>query len=174
MKLHYDDFGGHPSTWTRTGEKRASYERENGVTLCRWKLGEVTLEINVPSPLRTNCFLLFPSSFLGLTVHGPPVRRRFFARSLNAVSRKFYTCPRRFTSLSLWNSDRRRSCWILKRRRGDLHLFSWHILIGTEAVEYWTVDESFEELPVSRFLNLSSVKFRCYYHDENDITALLL
>ena len=63
MKLHYDDFGGRPSTWTRTDGKRASYQPENGVTLCRWKLGEVTLEINVPSPFRTALFSSF-STFL--------------------------------------------------------------------------------------------------------------
>lgn len=53
MKLHYDDFGGPPLG--RGQEERGRKKGTNGVTLCRWKLGEVTLEINVPSSLWANC-----------------------------------------------------------------------------------------------------------------------
>lgn len=75
------------STWTRTGAEKG--QGANGVTLCRWKLGEVTLEINVPSSLWPNCPLSFSLSLFILLPSGPG---QFYNKIV--VLRKFSTCPR--------------------------------------------------------------------------------
>lgn len=98
------------STWTRTGAEKG--QGTNGVTLCRWKLGEVTLEINVPSSLWANC--------------PPPLFLSFHLTSLRAwsilneivVLRKFSTCPRinaANSRLIPWEISMEDECWRVER-----------------------------------------------------------